>query len=90
VGIDHVLDVLDHTPRSGRITRERIVELAATIDPNELDALLGGDLDVDRLVAHRHAARARKDFVAADRIRDRLRDAGVALEDVPDGVRWKR
>ncbi|MGB9377885.1 MAG: cysteine--tRNA ligase [Mycobacteriales bacterium] len=47
---------------------------------------------VDRLVAvaleQRQAARARKDFAAADRIRDELAAAGVSIEDTPNGSRW--
>jgi len=36
----------------------------------------------------RAAARARKDFPAADGIRDQLAAAGVKIEDTPDGPRW--
>jgi cysteinyl-tRNA synthetase len=47
---------------------------------------------VDRLVGvvleQRQAARARKDFAAADAIRDSLRAAGVLVEDTPQGPRW--
>ncbi|HET8582113.1 MAG TPA: cysteine--tRNA ligase [Jatrophihabitans sp.] len=47
---------------------------------------------IDRLVevvlAQRADARARKDFAAADAIRDRLAAAGVNVEDTPDGPRW--
>jgi cysteinyl-tRNA synthetase len=47
---------------------------------------------VDQLVAvalqERAEARTRKDFAAADRIRDRLAAAGIAVEDTPDGPRW--
>ena len=35
----------------------------------------------------RQAARARKDYAAADAIRDRLQAAGVIIEDTPDGPR---
>jgi cysteinyl-tRNA synthetase len=42
----------------------------------------------DRLAA-RKAARDRRDFTAADRIRDELTEAGVQVEDTPHGVRWK-
>jgi cysteinyl-tRNA synthetase len=56
----------------------------------------GGSSDllpvVDQLVAvalqERAEARTRKDFAAADRIRDRLPAAGIAVEDTPDGPRW--
>ncbi len=36
----------------------------------------------------RQAARERKDFSAADAIRDQLTDMGIAIEDTPDGPRW--
>ncbi|WP_040337431.1 cysteine--tRNA ligase [Candidatus Blastococcus massiliensis] len=37
----------------------------------------------------RQAARARKDFTAADAIRDRLTALGVSVEDTPQGTRWE-
>ena len=56
----------------------------------------GGDdlrAAVDGLVAlaleQRERARARKDYAAADTIRDQLKDAGVAVEDTPNGPRWQ-
>ena len=49
-----------------------------------VDALVKGAL------AERQAARDRKDWSAADEIRDRLRAAGVLIEDTPDGEsRWE-
>ncbi len=48
---------------------------------------------VDALVSvaleQREAARARKDYAAADAIRARLAQAGVAVEDTPRGPRWE-
>jgi len=58
-------------------------------------AASGGDLRpvVDALVSvaldQRQAARARKDFGAADAIRDQLQAAGVQVEDTPRGPRWE-
>jgi cysteinyl-tRNA synthetase len=47
---------------------------------------------VDRLVqvvlTERQAARDRKDFAAADGIRDGLRAAGILVEDTAAGSRW--
>ena len=43
----------------------------------------------ERLTA-RADARARRDFAAADAIREELRAAGVAIEDTPAGVRWRK
>ena len=43
---------------------------------------------VDGMLADRREARANKDFAASDAIRDRLIDAGIALEDSPHETRW--
>ncbi len=49
------------------------------------------DAEVERLVAERQAARKRRDFAEADRLRQYLADRGIILEDSRDGgVRWKR
>ncbi len=42
------------------------------------------------IVAIRQEARQNKNWALADKIRDDLKEAGVALEDTPNGVRWKR
>jgi cysteinyl-tRNA synthetase len=49
-----------------------------------------GDSEIERLVAARDAARAERRFEEADRIRDRLAESGVVIEDGPDGTRWLR
>jgi cysteinyl-tRNA synthetase len=50
-----------------------------------------GDEEIDRLVAERNAAKKRRDFATADRIRKELADRGIMIEDAKDGgVRWKR
>jgi len=46
------------------------------------------DALVRALLDQRTEARARKDFAAADAIRDQLRAAGVEVEDTPQGPRW--
>jgi len=55
------------------------------------DAGLRGVVDalVGVALGQRRAARARKDYAAADAIRDELREAGVMVEDTPDGPRWE-
>ena len=46
--------------------------------------------EVERLIADREAARKSRDFSRSDRIRDELRQRGIALEDSKEGVRWRR
>jgi len=50
------------------------------------------DLDqtqIEELVRKRTEARAARDFATADRIRDRLDEMGIELEDGADGTHWK-
>ena len=58
----------------------------------ELGVDTGGSTEelLDRLVAQRAEARAARDFDTSDRIRDRLGELGVTVEDGADGSRWIR
>ncbi|MGB6197988.1 MAG: cysteine--tRNA ligase [Candidatus Acidiferrales bacterium] len=54
-------------------------------------AAAASDAEIDALVAQRQSARQRKDFKAADKIRQELAGRGILLEDIKDGgIRWKR
>ncbi|HEY2314394.1 MAG TPA: cysteine--tRNA ligase [Streptosporangiaceae bacterium] len=84
-------------------TAKRLGEVRAMLAVLGLDPLAapwaagqaGGDLRpvVDALITvaleQRQAARARKDFAAADAIRDQLQEAGVVVEDTSRGPRWE-
>ena len=84
------------------ISRDEADAVRRTID--EFDAVLGvvslrraEDAqppvpveEIDRLIEERKAARARRDFAAADGIRNALAERGILLEDNPGGTRWKR
>src|SRR6516162_1853437 len=65
---------------------EKLEELGFGGGPGGAD-----DAEIEKLVAEREAARKRRDFATADRIRKALADRGIILEDTKDGsVRWKR
>ncbi|NEK57613.1 cysteine--tRNA ligase [Geodermatophilus sabuli] len=68
------------------------------LDPLDPQWATGGGSDrltevTDGLVGlaleQRQAARARKDYAAADAIRDQLTSLGVSVEDTPHGPRWE-
>ena len=48
------------------------------------------DSEIVSLIEERQAARKRKDFAEADRIRDELKSRGIELLDTREGVKWKR
>jgi len=42
------------------------------------------------LIAARQDARKEKNWAEADRIRDKLSEMGIVLEDTPQGLKWRR
>jgi cysteinyl-tRNA synthetase len=57
-------------------------ERGAADQSDVIDALVRVALE------QRQAARGRKDYAAADAIRDQLASGGITVEDTPDGPRW--
>jgi cysteinyl-tRNA synthetase len=47
------------------------------------------DAEIEAAIAEREEARKRKDFRAADAVRERLRERGILLEDTPSGTLWR-
>jgi cysteinyl-tRNA synthetase len=60
----------------------------------DADAFLQGSgglaLDVDALIEARLQAKKDKNFAQADAIRQQLQEAGIVLEDTPQGTTWRR
>lgn len=73
-----MLEVLGLDPLSGQWASGEGAGLREVVD-----ALVGVALE------QRQAARARRDFPAADAIRGQLAEAGVTVEDTPQGARWE-
>ncbi len=68
-----------------------------TADPEEWLQGAGGsgdqgltDEEIEQLIADRAAARERRDWAEADRIRDLFKEHKIVLEDSSEGTRWRR
>ena len=75
-----------------------VLAMTSVLGVNPLDAVWGStdasaeasalDALVQTMIAQRADARSAKDWAAADRIRDAIAAAGIALEDSADGTHW--
>ena len=86
--IDGVLDIVPPAPLGGLYGGTSALADSGAEPGSPEDAAVR-DWVTGRLTA-RAEARARRDFGAADAIREELRGAGVTIEDTPAGVRWRR
>ena len=79
----------DSLDRGRRELRAMVVRLGAlakvgVVDPATIVAPL-----VEQVLAARRAAREAKDYAASDLLRDVLTQAGVTVNDTPEGVSWE-
>ncbi len=82
----------------GRVSVEDAAVVSQTI--SKLDRVLGIFVDqaepvslppeAELLIRQRDEARAKKDWVTADKLREQLSAMGITIEDTPTGTVWKR
>jgi cysteinyl-tRNA synthetase len=97
-----VASELDEAVRNGAdvmatSAKSRLLDIAEVLGvlQQDPDAWFEGGADddlkakVEALIAERIAARAAKDFAAADRIRDELTALNIVVMDGPTGATWR-
>ena len=89
-GLAKVLGLLEREP-SAFLQGEVIVLKVENVIQNNLSNI--GNVtafNVDELISTRIEAKKAKNFAEADRIRKELAEAGIILEDTPQGTTWRR
>jgi cysteinyl-tRNA synthetase len=87
-----VLGLLTMTPeewfkgRVHHVAAGKLVGVSAVVTAD----VIRGEKYIDQKIVERAEAKARRDFAAADRIRDELAAEGIVLEDGPGGTTWRR
>jgi cysteinyl-tRNA synthetase len=93
---DFIRDINRALAEGNLAAGDRDRALAAVADADRvLDVMpagtaVDGDAEIEALIAARGAARARKDWPAADAARDKLKALGVVIKDTPEGTVWRR
>ncbi len=85
--------ILTKTPASKELCTfaleifSELTSVLGIVSSNKNDSL---DETVEAMIKQRETARKNKDWVAADKIRDELKNMGIILEDTPNGIKWKK
>lgn len=94
-GLAKVLGLLEREPSAflqGEITQINASQTSAPVTQIATGTVSGNysKSEIDDLIVLRAEAKKSKNFAEADRVRKELADAGIILEDTPQGTTWRR
>lgn len=87
-----VLGLLERNPNEflqGKVLDASAEEFVDAADSNDASIVFSA-LSIEARILSRIEAKKSKNFAEADRIRQELADAGIILEDTPQGTTWRR
>ncbi|MDX1448054.1 MAG: cysteine--tRNA ligase [Acidimicrobiia bacterium] len=87
--VHEIVDILGIRPDSSDLAdlAEAVEALAERLG---VEAGTEPESTIEALLERRTKARSERDFATSDAIRDGLAEAGIIVEDTPDGARWHR
>jgi cysteinyl-tRNA synthetase len=86
--VELMLDILGVNPGDPAWGAQATTASAAADTDGQDPVRTALDALVDHIAQQRLEAKAAKDFATADALRDRLREAGILIEDTPGGYRY--
>ena len=88
VKINSIIDVLqERSAKKGAAETDSSAEL---VDPETLTGTVLSDDEISMWLMRRELARKNKDFAYADKVRKKLAELGIEIQDAKDGATWKR
>ena len=87
---DSTISPIDAIKTALYMDRELGLKLEIALTEKQKQESAGISIEIEELIAKRTAAKAAKDFILADKIRNELDLRGIILEDTKDGPLWRR
>lgn len=85
--LDEILWIFGLEEKQNIISAEKLIELLEKLGVKSSEN--NSEKLMEEIIKLRIEVRNKKDYKKSDQIRDLLKEAGITLEDTPNGIRWK-